>query len=105
MARPPRREALAKINALSHHGRIAVVREISRHEGGIRFDNLAEFTGSAPSTLYRQLGKLIEAGIVTPGEWPEGMRTWYRIAPQPEGLFTVLVSLALDRRLDRTFQS
>ncbi len=93
-------ETLAKIRALSHHGRIATLREISRHEGGIRFDNLMEITETPPTTLYRHLGMLIDAGIVTSGEEPEETRTRYRIAPQPDGLAFVLVSLALDRRLD-----
>ena len=93
-------ETLAKIRALSHHGRVAAVREISKHEGGIRFDDLSEIMGVPHSTLYRQLGTLIEAEIVTEGS--EETRTLYRIAQQPDGLLSVLVSLALDCRLDQS---
>ena len=92
-------EALAKLRALSHHGRIRILRKIADCEGGIRFDKLAKSTGLPPATLYRQLGTLIEAEIVTEGS--EETRTLYRIAPQPDGLLSVLVSLALDHRLDQ----
>ena len=92
-------ETLAKIRALSHHGRIKIVRKIAACEDGIRFDKLAKSTGLPPATLYRQIGALIAAEIVMPGEDSVGLRT-YSLAPQPDGLFSVLVSLALDRRLD-----
>jgi len=95
---------LAKIRALSHHGRIKIVRKIADCEGGIRFDTLAKSTGFPPATLYRQIGTLIAAEIVMPGEGSDGLRT-YSVAPQPGGLFSVLISLALDRRLDRNSQS
>jgi predicted transcriptional regulator len=96
--------AFAKIRALSHHGRIRIVRKIADCEGGIRFDKLAKSTGLPPATLYRQIGALIAAEIVMPGEDSDGLRT-YSIAPQPDGLFSVLASLALDPRLDQNSQS
>ena len=96
--------ALAKIRALSHHGRIKIVRKIAACEDGIRFDRLAKSTGLPPATLYRQIGALIAAEIVMPGEDSDGLRT-YSTAPQPDGLFSVLVSLALDPRLDQNSQS
>ena len=94
-------EAFAKIRALSHHGRIKIVRKIADCEGGIRFGTLAKSTGFPSATLYRQIGA---AEIVMPGEGSDGLRT-YSVAPQHDGLFSVLVSLALDRRLDRNSQS
>ena len=97
-------EAFAKIRALSHHGRIKIVRKIADCEGGIRFGTLAKSTGFPSATLYRQIGALIAAEIVMPGEGSDGLRT-YSVAPQHDGLFSVLVSLALDRRLDRNSQS
>ena len=97
-------EAFAKIRALSHHGRIKIVRRVADCEGGMRSCELVKSTGFPPTTLYRQLGTLIDAGIVTSGDGQDGLRA-HAIAPQPEGLFAVLVSLALDRRLDRNSQS
>ena len=96
--------ALAKIRALSHHGRIKIVRKIAACEDGIRFDKLAKSTGLPPATLYRQIGALIAAEIVMPGEDSVGLRT-YSLAPQPDGLFSVLVSLSLDPRIGQNSQS
>ena len=96
--------ALAKIRALSHYGRIKIIRKIAACEDGIRFDKLAKSTGLPPATLYRQIGALIAAEIVMPGEDSDGLRT-YSLAPQPDGLFSVLASLALDPRLDQNSQS
>ena len=96
--------SLVKIRALSHHGRIKIVRKIAACEDGIRFDKLAKSTGLPPATLFRQLRALIAAEIVMPGEDSDGLRT-YSIAPQPDGLFSVLASLALDPRLDQNSQS
>ena len=97
-------ETLAKIRALSHHGRIKIVRKIAACEDGIRFDKLAKSTGLPPATLYRQIGALIAAEIVMPGEDSVGLRT-YSLAPQPDGLFSVLVSLSLDPRIGQNSQS
>ena len=95
--------AFAKIRALAHHGRIAIVRKVANCEGGVSFDKLADSTGFPPATLYRQVGALVAAGIVMPGKDADGLRT-YSIAPQPDGLFSVLVSLAVDPRLDQNSQ-
>ena len=97
-------ETLAKIRVLSHHGRIKIVRKIAACEDGIRFDKLAKSTGLPPATLYRQIGALIAAEIVMPGEDSVGLRT-YSLAPQPDGLFSVLVSLSLDPRIGQNSQS
>ena len=96
--------ALVKIKALSHHGRITIVRTIAKCESGMRFDKLAKSTRLPLATLYRQTGALIAAKIVMPGKDSDGLRT-YSIAPQPDGLFFVLVSLALDLRLDQNSHS
>ena len=97
--------ALAKIRALSHHGRIRIVRKIAeRADRGMRASELLKATGLPPATLFRQLRALIAVEIVMTGEDPDGTRT-YSLAPQPDVLFSVLVSLALDRRLDQNSQS
>ena len=87
----------ATLNALAHHGRIMILRTVSE-QGGISFANLAKSTGLPPTTLRRQLGVLIGAGAIKPGEDSDGVRT-YSIARQRTRLSFVLVSLALDRRL------
>ena len=88
---------LATLNALAHHGRIRILRTVSEH-GGISFADLAKSTGFPFATLRRQLGVLIGADIIAPGEDSDGMRT-YSLAKQRMKLPFVLVSLALDRRL------
>ena len=88
---------LATLNALAHHGRIRILRIVSEHSG-ISFSDLAKSTGFPFATLRRQLGVLIGADIIAPGEDSDGMRT-YSLAQQRMKLPFVLVSLALDRRL------
>lgn len=98
-------ESFEKIRALSHHGRIRIVRKIAeRADRGMRASELLKATGLPSATLFRQLRALIAVEIVMTGEDPDGTRT-YSIAPQPDGLFSVLVSLALDPRLDQNSQS
>ena len=89
--------ALAAINALSHHGRIKIL-QIVAEQDGINFSTLAKSTDFPFATLRRQLGVLIEAGIIATGEDATGVRT-YSLSKHITKLPFVLVSLALDRRL------
>ncbi len=98
------KDALKPIKALSHHGRIAIVRKVAEREGGIPFGELAQSTGFPPATLFRQLGMLVDAGIVKSGKGPDGKHA-YSLVPQPDGLRFALVSLACDNRLDQNSQS
>ena len=88
---------LATVNALAHHGRIKILRTVARREG-ISFADLAKHTGFPLATLRRQLGALIGAGIIAPGEDAYGFRT-YSLAQQGMKISFALVSLALDQRL------
>jgi DNA-binding IclR family transcriptional regulator len=88
---------LATINALSHHGRINILHIVSEHDK-INFSSLAKHTAYPFATLRRQLGVLIEGGIVSTAEDAAGVRT-YSLSTNLTKLPFVLVSLALDRRL------
>ena len=88
---------LATVNALAHHGRIRIVRKVAERRG-INFADLAKQTGFPFATLRRQLGVLIEADVIAPGEDADGFRT-YALSKQRRKLPFVLVSLALDVRL------
>ena len=88
---------LATVNALAHHGRIKIVRKVAERRG-INFADLAKQTGFPFATLRRQLGVLIEADVIAPGEDADGFRT-YALSKQRRKLPFVLVSLALDLRL------
>ena len=90
-------DVLAKANALSHHGRITILRAVASN-AGIGFAALAKKTGFPFATLRRQLGVMIDASIIAPGKDRNGVRT-YSVAKQPTTLAGVLISLALDRRL------
>lgn len=87
----------AAINALSHHGRVNILQIIAGQDG-INFSNLAKSTDYPFATLRRQLGVLIEAGIIATGEDANGVRT-YSLSSHLSQLPFVLVSLALDHRL------
>ena len=84
---------LATINALSHHGRINILHIVSEHDK-INFSSLAKHTAYPFATLRRQLGVLIEGGIVSTAEDAAGVRT-YSLSTNLTKLPFVLVSLAL----------
>ena len=88
---------LATANALAHHGRIRILRTVAERRG-INFADLAKQTGFPFATLRRQLGVLIDADVIAPGEDADGFRT-YSLSNQRKKLPFVLVSLALDLRL------
>lgn len=90
-------DILKLANALAHHGRIRILRLVAEHSG-IRFAELAEKADFPFTTLRRQLGVLIDAGIIAPNEGKDGLRT-YSLARQHVPLFRTMVSLALDIRL------
>ena len=85
------------MNALAHHGRIKILRTVAERRG-INFADLAKETGFPFATLRRQLGVLIDADVIAPGEDVDGFRT-YSLSKQSRKLPFVLVSLALDLRL------
>ena len=58
---------LTAINAFAHHVRLRIVRAVAA-AGHVGFEDLAKTTGLPPATLRRQLGVLIEAGVVAAGE-------------------------------------
>ena len=87
---------LATVNALAHHGRIRILRTIAERSG-INFADLAKQTGFPFATLRRQLGVLIDADVIAPGEDVDGFRT-YSLSKQRRKLPFGLVSLALDLR-------
>ena len=88
---------LKTLNALSHHGRIAILRIVA-DQAGLSFSELEKATGFPAATLRRQLGVLIEAGVIATSENAAGSRT-YLLGRQSVNLSFVLVSLALDGRL------
>ena len=88
---------LATVNALAHHGRIRILRTVAERRG-INFADLAKQTGFPFATLRRQLGVLIDADVIAPGEDADGIRT-YALSKQKRKLPFVLVSLVLDLRL------
>ena len=88
---------LKTLNALSHHGRIAILRIVA-DQAGLSFAELEKATGFPAATLRRQLGVLIEAGVIATSENAAGSRT-YLLGRQSVNLSFVLVSLAIDGRL------
>ena len=78
-------------------GRIAILRIVA-DQAGLSFSELEKATGFPAATLRRQLGVLIEAGVIATSENAAGSRT-YLVGLQSVNLSFVLVSLALDGRL------
>jgi len=79
---------LRVVNGLSHHVRTRIVRRIVSN-GGAGFADLEKTCSLAPATLRRQLGVLIDAGLVSPCEDETGNRC-YAIA---DGLCPVASAL------------
>lgn len=93
-ARPGWQAALlAAINAFAHHVRLRIVRAMAA--GHVGFEDLAKATGLPPATLRRQLGVLIEAGVVAAGEDGDGLRD-YALDRSDVPLVRVLLDLAQD---------
>ena len=63
--------------------------------GHVGFEDLAKATGLPPATLRRQLGVLIEAGVVAAGEDGDGLRD-YALDRSDVPLVRVLLDLAQD---------
>ena len=76
------------VNGLSHHVRTRIVRRIAGN-GSAGFADLEKSCNLAPATLRRQLGVLINAGLVSPSEDETGNRR-YAIA---DGLCPVASAL------------
>ena len=85
---------LTAINAFAHHVRLRIVRAVAE-AGYVGFEGLAKTTGLPPATLRRQLGVLIEAGVVAAGEDGDGLRD-YALARSDVPLVRVLLDLAQD---------
>ena len=84
---------LTAINAFAHHVRLRIVRAVAAAAGHVGFEDLAKTTGLPPATLRRQLGVLIEAGVVAAGEDGDGLRD-YSLARSDVPLVRVLLDLA-----------
>ena len=94
-ARPGWQAALlTAINAFAHHVRLRIVRAVAA-AGHVGFEDLAKATGLPPATLRRQLGVLIEAGVVAAGEDGDGLRD-YALDRSDVPLVRVLLDLAQD---------
>lgn len=85
---------LTAINAFAHHVRLRIVRAVAE-AGHVGFEGLAKTTGLPPATLRRQLGVLIEAGVVAAGEDGDGLRD-YSLDRSDVPLVRVLLDLAQD---------
>ena len=85
---------LTAINAFAHHVRLRIVRAVAA-AGHVGFEDLAKATGLPPATLRRQLGVLIEAGVVAAGEDGDGLRD-YALDRSDVPLVRVLLDLAQD---------
>jgi DNA-binding IclR family transcriptional regulator len=86
---------LTAINAFAHHVRLRIVRAVAAAAGHVGFEDLAKTTGLPPATLRRQLGVLIEAGVVAAGEDGDGLRD-YSLDRSDVPLVRVLLDLAQD---------
>ena len=85
---------LAAINAFAHHVRLRIVRAVAA-AGHVGFEDLAKAAGLPPTTLRRQLGILIGAGVISIGEGGDGLRD-YALARPNVPLVRVLLDLARD---------
>jgi DNA-binding transcriptional ArsR family regulator len=85
---------LTAINAFAHHVRLRIVRAVAA-AGHVGFEGLAKATGLPPATLRRQLGVLIEAGVVAAGEDGDGLRDYF-LDRSDVPLVRVLLDLAQD---------
>ena len=83
---------LTAINAFAHHVRLRIVRAVAA-VGHVGFEDLAKATGLPPATLRRQLGVLIEAGVVAAGEDGDGLRD-YSLDSSDVPLVRLLLDLA-----------
>jgi DNA-binding MarR family transcriptional regulator len=86
---------IRKLNALTHHGRIRILRFISENNEVV-FDDLVAGVGMPKTTVFRQLGILVQAGFVEVNS--ENIQHSYKLLKQKELLFHVLLSFALDVR-------
>lgn len=76
---------------LSDATRLRLVALLAREELSVH--ELQEITGLGQSRISTHLGLLQESGLVQSRR--EGKRTFYRLAPQPEGVVAELLPLAL----------
>lgn len=86
---------LTRVNAISHHGRIHILRFIAENSD-VMFKELSSGVGMPKTTVFRQLGVLVRAGFVAVN--CENSLHSYRLAPQKDLLSQVLLSFAVDVR-------